>query len=261
MSDSAAFALHRPELGEALRRGDAKIARLMAPYAMSFASGTTLIGDDAEHCFVYRLVSGWAGRVRTLADGRSQFIMTFLPRDLFAVKSMFVTRHPDATVALSDIVVERIDQRKLREAYDADRDISTRCTWQVVEEERRLHNWVVGLGRGNAEERLAMLLIDFRGRLLLSGSIEPDTLKYELPMTQEQVGDHLGITNVHVSRVLKTFREAGIATMRSKAVCIEDLEALARIAAPLLDSFESRTAEFVGAATAAKVNRPRGRPS
>ena len=261
MSDSAAFALHRPELGEALRRGDAKIARLMAPYTTSFAGGATLIGNDAEHCYVYRLVSGWAGRVRTLADGRSQFILTFLPGDLFAVKSMFVTRHADATVALSDIVAEQIDHRKLREAYDADKDVSTRCTWQVVEEERRLHNWVVGLGRGNAEERLAMLMIDFRGRLLLSGSIEPDSMEYELPMTQEQVGDHLGITNVHVSRVLKTFRETGIATMRSKAVRIENFGALARIAAPLLDTYESGTAEFVGAATAAKVNKSRGRSS
>jgi CRP-like cAMP-binding protein len=190
------------------------------------------------------LVEGWACRSRALPDGRKQFILIFLPGDLFAVKSMFVTRHPDEVATLSKCVVERIDYRRLYDAYVQDSDIATRCIWQVMEEERRLHSWVTGLGRGSAEERLALLLVDFRGRLILSQTIPPDSLSYRMPLTQEQMADHLGITPVHVNRVLRAFREAGLVTVRDGEVRIEDLDKLTQRASALLDVHEQTSPAY-----------------
>ena len=246
MSDSARFALHRPEFLDALVRGESKIAALMKGSARTLVAGTTLIEAHTEHPFVYRLIKGWACRTRSLPDGRAQCILIFLPGDLFAVKSMFVTRHPDAVMLLSDSVTERLDYRELHAAYVADSDIASRCLWQVLEEERRLHSWVVGLGQGSSEERLALLLIDFHGRLVLSGSIPPEALTFNMPLTQAQLADHLGITPVHVNRVLKSFRESGIVTVREGRVSIGSLEALARRANALLDTHERATPEYVG---------------
>lgn len=246
MPDSARFALHRPELDDSLRRGEEKIKALMEKSAQHLPADSTLIEANTEHKFVYRMREGWAGRVRELSDGRSQYILIFLPGDLFAVKSMFVTAHPDAVRTLSASVIERIDYKRLAEAYRSDADISLRCTWQIVEEERRLHSWVTGLGAGDAEERLALLLTDFRGRLALSGGHGGNLLTYTLPMTQEQVSDHLGISSVHVNRVLRVFREKNIATLRGRTVVIHDPGALARIALPLLDPYERDMPEYVG---------------
>jgi CRP/FNR family transcriptional regulator, anaerobic regulatory protein len=256
MPDAAGSAHQRPELAETLIRGDEKIAGIMgAADARTFPAGETIIEGSSEHAFDYRLRQGWAGRVRGLPDGRNQFIMIFLPNDLFAVKSMFLAVHPDAVTALSDVVVERINHRELREACDADRDVATRCTWQLIEEERRLHNWVTGLGAGSAEERMAHLLLDFHGRLVRSGQIAPEAGEYDLPMTQEQLGDHLGISTVHVNRVLKGLRENGIATMRARRVRIGDMPALARIAFPLQDPFVRETPEFGGSGVSAEGGR------
>lgn len=238
MPDSARYALHRPEIAQPLQRGEDKIIALMRQTTRRFSAGSTIIQADTEHSLVYRIRSGWAGRIRTLPDGRSQYILIFLPGDLFAVKSMFVTRHMDAVAALSDLTVEQVDQRALRAAYDSDADISLRCSWQLVEEERRLHSWVVSLGRGSASERMAVLLLDFRGRLELSQTIAPQAMTYELPMSQEQIADHLGISAVHVNRVLKDLREANIASVRGRRVKIMDFEALSALAYPLLDTFE-----------------------
>jgi CRP/FNR family transcriptional regulator len=247
MSDSARFALHRPEFLGALVRGEEKIAALLKGSSFTRASGETLIEADTDHRFVYRLLEGWACRTRLLPDGRNQFILIFLPGDLFAVKSMFVIRHTDAVVPVSQIVAERIDYRALHEAYARDSDISTRCIWQVMEEERRLHSWVTSLGQGSAEERLALLLLDFRGRLILSGTLPPDSLSYQMPLTQGQLADHLGVTSVHVNRVLKAFREGGIVTVRDGQVCITDLDRLAQRASSLLDVHERATSAYVGA--------------
>jgi CRP/FNR family transcriptional regulator, anaerobic regulatory protein len=246
MPDSARFALHRPELLAPLLRGEAAIAALMKGSTQASEAGETLIEAATDHPFVYRLVSGWAGRTRQLADGRNQFILIFLPGDLFAVKGMFVTRHIDAVRTLSEAVLERVHYQELYKAYSEDPEVALRCTWQILEEERRLHSWVVGLGQGSAEERVALLLLDFRGRLALSGSIAADAQTYELPLTQVQLADHLGITPVHVNRVLRSFRERGVVSIREGRVNITDVSALSQCAAPLLDLYESSTPEYVG---------------
>jgi CRP/FNR family transcriptional regulator, anaerobic regulatory protein len=129
MSDSARFALHRPEFLDALVRGDEKIRSLLRGSSFSLGPNQVLIEPDTEHRFVYRLLDGWACRTRQLPDGRNQFILIFLPGDLFAVKSMFVTRHPDAVMSISAIVAERIDYRELHQAYITDSDIAIRCIW------------------------------------------------------------------------------------------------------------------------------------
>lgn len=246
MPDSAGYMLHRPEILGALQRGEAALDRVMAGSGRIYPAGRLLVEAGSPNDTVFRLRKGWVGRLRTLEDGRSQFILIFLPGDLFAVKSLFATHSPDAVQALSEILVEQVDHRTLREAYERDPDLATRCMWQVIEEERRLHNWVVGLGRGSADERLAMLLVDFRGRLILSGTLAPEAMAFDLPMTQEQIGDHLGISNVHVNRVLRSFRESGVVAMRGRRVTIGDLDGLVRIAGPLLDISERGRPEFVG---------------
>jgi CRP/FNR family transcriptional regulator, anaerobic regulatory protein len=246
MSDSARFALHRPEFLDALVRGEEKIGALLAGSSFSLGPNQVLIEAGTDHRFIYRLLEGWACRTRLLPDGRNQFILIFLPGDLFAIKSMFVTRHMDAVMSVSPIVAERIDYRQLHEAYTKDSEIATRCIWQVMEEERRLHSWVTGLGQGSAEERLALLLVDFRGRLVLSGTIPKDSLTYPMPLTQSQLADHLGLTAVHVNRVLKTFREAGIVTVREGCVDIADLDRLAQRASPLLDVYERGRSAYGG---------------
>jgi CRP-like cAMP-binding protein len=238
MMHSAKFALHRPEFLDPLIRGEAKIASIMSGSPFELSAGVTLIEGGTEHSYVYRLVSGWVCRTRLLADGRNQFILIFLPGDLFGVKSLFVTRHSDSVQAISNVVAERVHYRALHDAYVRDSDIATRCIWQVMEEERRLHSWVVGLWQGSAEERLALLLMDFRGRLISAGVLEKSSPVYEMPLTQGQLADHLGITSVHVNRVLKEFRDSGIVTVRDGQVRIADLDALALRAAPLLDAYE-----------------------
>jgi DNA-binding transcriptional regulator LsrR (DeoR family) len=69
-------------------------------------------------------------------------------------------------------------------------------------------------------------------------------------MTQEQVGDHLGVSSIHVNRVVKSLREAGIVTIRSKRVTIHNVPALTRLARPLLDIYERSRPEYSGSGNA-----------
>jgi CRP/FNR family transcriptional regulator, anaerobic regulatory protein len=126
MVNAGRFMLHRPEQIGSPVRGDEKLSELMKGSGQSVPAGRALVHADSEHDYVYRLRSGWACRDRAIADGRDQFILIFLPGDLFAVKSRFVTCHPDRIQTLSTVVIERMHYSKLQEAYARDFDIANR---------------------------------------------------------------------------------------------------------------------------------------
>ena len=69
--------------------------------------------------------------------------------------------------------------------------------------------------------RLAHLLCEFSARLRSSPAAQADG-SYELPMTQEQLGDALGLTPVHVNRVLRALETDGLITRRKRQIGVVD---------------------------------------
>lgn len=86
--------------------------------------------------------------------------------------------------------------------------------------------WIANVGRRNAQTRIAHLLCEFSLRLEVAGLGE--ATRYELPMTQEQIGDCTGLTSVHVNRTLKNLEAARlIERQSSRSVTIGDWRKLA----------------------------------
>ncbi len=128
MADSLPLCAPPPRAGPSRStRGIRKIARAFMGSARRHRPHELLIKADCDHPYVYRMVQGWACRVRSLPDGRDQFILIFMPGDLFAVKSMFVEQHPDDVRTLSDCLIERLHYRDLLQLYRTDVDIANRC--------------------------------------------------------------------------------------------------------------------------------------
>ena len=235
--------LHRPELREMLEQGDRRLLAAMTP-PVACREGEALIRTGENSTAIYRLMSGWVARTRQLYDGRRQIIFVFLPGDLMGIKSMLLERQPDTIECLTNVSVRTIDHRALHELVAQDSAVAMRVMFQLAEDERRLHNWIAALGRGHADERIATLLLDLRGRLSRAGLATGEV--FRLPMTQQEIADHLGLTLVHVNRVLRRLRESGVVTVNRGAVTIDELTRLSEIAAPLQDIFERSTPEFGG---------------
>jgi CRP/FNR family transcriptional regulator, anaerobic regulatory protein len=70
------------------------------------------------------------------------------------------------------------------------------------------------------------------------------SLTFEFPLTQVQVSEHLGITPVHTNRMVKSFRERGIAIFRNGEVSIQNFAELRRLAEPLMDAYERTTSQY-----------------
>jgi len=227
--------LMRPEMDALLRRGKAELLAAMSPTPQLLQRGEILVQMDEPHEFVYVVESGWLCRSRTISDGRRQIIVIFLPGEICGIKTIFMTHQPDAIEALTQASVRRIQYKEACELAAKDFAVAMHLAWQLAQDERHLHNWNVRLGRANAEERLAALLLEMRNRLDALG-VSSAAGRYGLPLTQQQVADHLGLTTVHVSRILRRFREMEMVIIRNnEVVFLENARLLEEMARPVQD--------------------------
>ena len=90
-----------------------------------------------------------------------------------------------------------------------------------------MREWIVSLGRRPADKRTAHLLCEMLLRLQAVGLTNDDS--FELPLTQEELADTMGISVVHVNRVLQQFRREGLITLEGKRLTIKDMRRLVEI--------------------------------
>jgi CRP/FNR family transcriptional regulator, anaerobic regulatory protein len=227
--------LTRPEIKNLLRRGKAELLAAMSPTPQVLQRGDILVQMEEPHEFIYAIESGWLSRSRTLPDGRRQIIVLFLPSEVCGIKTIFMTHQPDAIEALTPASARRIHYREACDLAAQDFAVAIHLAWQLAQDERHLHNWNVRLGRANGEERLAAFLLEMRNRLAAIG-VSSATERYGLPLTQQQIADHIGLTTVHVGRILRRFRELGMVDIRSnEVVFLDNVRLLEEIARPMQD--------------------------
>lgn len=80
--------------------------------------------------------------------------------------------------------------------------------------------WTLNVGRRDARARMAHLLCEFA--LRLEAADLGDHCNFELPLTQEQLADALGLTPVHVNRTIMALGEQGLISRTHRSVQVED---------------------------------------
>jgi CRP-like cAMP-binding protein len=166
------------------------------------------------------IVSGWAARVRLLQDGRRQFVSLLIPGDLVGLGGQ-----PDPIASSTVIAITEVAIAPLPDAAAAP-GLAAAYAVSAALEKAYLMSQVTRLGRLNAQERIADLLLELSERLTLAGLA--DIRGFATPLTQEMLADVLGLTPVHVNRMLQMARREGDIEWRPGRVTLVDPEALAR---------------------------------
>ena len=188
------------------------------------AARAVLLGEGEPQNPVLRLHSGWAVRVRFLPNGRRAVLAIHLPGDLIGLGSLLARSEGASVIALTAAAYQSVAADELRRLILARPEGMLRVVHLVDRERRRLEDLTIALGRCNAEQRVALLLLDLHSRLRSKKLIEATA--FRLPLTQAEIGDHLGLTVVHVNRVLRSLREQGIASISHGVATIHNLERL-----------------------------------
>ena len=193
------------------------------PYRQHLKAGAEIGPQPGQSDCIHFIEKGWACRSRTLANGKRQILALFLPGEHIGLRPLRVARSGDRVTCLSDCDLVSVPVAEVSAMIDTDhvfaRRFETPTTRQLIE----LEEMVVSLGQRGAPERLAHLLSDLADRQHVRGS---GAVKCELHLTQTGLSEVLGLSPVHVNRVIKLMKTSGLVQFSFRRFSVPDLAAL-----------------------------------
>jgi len=218
------------ELGSAVELTESDLAMVdeLLSNRTKAGAGTTLISDGQVNYDAFVLLSGWAFRARVFEDGRRQISRLFLPGDSIAVSSSLLGIPEQAITALTDVRLARIDPKLLMGKLRDSSRLWSALLWSDVRDRLITEEQVACIGRRSAYQRLAHVFLELYARLELIG--EETGNAYTLPLTQEHLADLLGLTSIHVNRVLHRLKVDGLIALEGRTIRLLSRDDLIRIA-------------------------------
>ncbi|ALH79810.1 hypothetical protein AN936_05360 [Sphingopyxis macrogoltabida] len=183
-------------------------------------------GERAEICPV--LLSGFAYRQKISADGGRQIVALKIPGDPLDFQSLYLDRADHNLQALTKVELAIFALKDLENLVAPRPGLARAVLVDILIEASIGREWLLNIGRRNALTRLAHLLCELLYRV---EQIAGETIgNFELPLTQEQLADLLGLTPVHINRTLRELEKEGAIRRVSRRVSIADIATLHRIA-------------------------------
>ena len=182
-------------------------------------------GSRATHCTL--LIDGFACRHKETREGQRQIVSFHLAGDIVDLQNLHLRRNDSTVQTLSPATVARVAAEDLR-AIAADRPRIAEALWRdSLVDAAITREWVVNVGRRGAMARIAHLLCEYAVRRDAAGFGPSD--RFDLPMTQEQIGDATGLTSVHVNRKLHELEDMGLIARDRRDLHIRDRARLMRV--------------------------------
>lgn len=191
----------------------------------TFAAGEVVVRQGVPVDVSTLLVSGLMTRHVDAADGRRHLVAVHVPGDFVDLHAYALKRLDHDVGALTDVTVAMVPHAALERIQERDPHL-TRRLWFLTLLDAAMHrHWVLRLASLNGQQRVAHFLCEMNARLLAIGA--SDGGRCLLPMTQADLGEVCGLTNVHVNRILRQLREHGLCSLRAGQLHIDDLQGLA----------------------------------
>lgn len=230
-------ALSKDVLGPALKKLERRSsfsqcdrsAFMNLPFSVKSLSPSSYIireQDITKNCCF--LISGFAFRSKIVGNGGRQILSVNIPGELLDLQHAFLGIADHSIQMLSDGDVAFVAAEAVHEIAVAHPAIGRAMWLETLAEGSISREWIANIGRRDARSRVAHLLCEIALRLHSAGLITGN--RYELPMTQEQIGDATGLTPVHVNRTLHKLHSDGLITRDKRSVTIENWKALSGVA-------------------------------
>ena len=194
----------------------------------SFRSGHEMIHEGQKNASAFVLADGWACSYKLLPNGERLIVDFQVPGDFLGLRSILFRTSDHSIEALTEIEAFEVLTADILEAFAQSPRLATAVLWAASREEAMVVEHLVNLGRRSAEERMAHFLLELGSRLNLVGV--GDRSGYPCPLTQYHLADALGLSAVHVNRVLRHLREAGLVTFQKGQVKFDDVKRLTELA-------------------------------
>jgi CRP-like cAMP-binding protein len=193
-----------------------------------FQAGHPMIHEGQVNASAFILARGWACSYKILPDGTRQIVDFQVPGDFLGLRSILFRTADHSIEALTRIEASEVIATDILDAFAHAPRLATAVLWAASRDEAMVVEHLVNLGRRSAEERMAHFLLELSARLKLVGM--GDRTGFDCPLTQYHLADALGLSAVHVNRVLRHLREEGLVTFQKRSVVFDNFDRLSELA-------------------------------
>lgn len=212
------------EHGAELTDADRAVLQNLSSRTRRVTSHHDLIPEGESPEDVHLIMEGFACRYKLLPDGRRQIVAFLVPGD-FCDLHVAILGEMDHSIGTGwGCTVVDIPRATIDDLSAHHPRITRALWWATLVDEGTLREWLVNMGQRGADRQMAHLICELLVRLQAVGRASEDS--FEFPITQQDLADTLGVTSVHVNRVLQELRAAGLVEWKSKRLHIPDVRRL-----------------------------------
>lgn len=187
-------------------------------------AGRDLVHQGQSRHAAYILMSGWVCSYKIQPDGSRQIVDIQIAGDFLGLRSVLLRTSDHSFEPLTDIRVAEVLAPDLIDAFGRAPRLAAAILWAASRDEAMVVEHLVGIGRRAADVRVAHFLLELGTRLALVG--RGDTAGYDCPLTQYHLADALGLSAVHVNRILRQLRERDLVVFRDGRVTFVNFASL-----------------------------------
>jgi CRP/FNR family nitrogen fixation transcriptional regulator len=187
---------------------------------MSYVRNEEIFGEGEPAEYLYKVASGAVRVFKILDDGRRQISGFYLPGDFFGLE--VANDHSASCEAICNATVLVMNRNSMTELAKRDSNVARKLLEVTASELARAQKHIMLLIR-SAEERVGSFLTEIATR-------SHAAQEFDLPMSRQDIADHLGLTIETVSRTLTRFETVGFIELpKSRRVILRKRSALAHL--------------------------------
>ncbi len=183
-------------------------------------------GQSGQMLFIVQ--RGWASSYKDLPNGRRQIIQFAIPGDCVGLRNILLRASDHTFSAFTEATFSTIGAARLMQLFDDFPGIRAALLWSAARDEAMAVERLAGVGRRTAAGRIAHFFVELADRLLLVGLATEG--EFKCPLNQYVLADALGLSAIHVNRVLRALRERGFLSFRAGTVIISNRKCLGEVA-------------------------------
>jgi CRP-like cAMP-binding protein len=183
-----------------------------------------IIVEGYEYKALHIVERGFAIRYKLLHNGKRQIVKVVLPGDIIGFPACFYEHATFSVTAIGEMNLHHVPLDAFTDLCLKRANIATALVWYAAREAAIYAEHIVDTGRREPLERLAHFLLEMLTRLRAVGCASENS--FEMPLSQEGIGDVVGLSGPHVNRMLAELKREGLIATTGHEVKILDMAAL-----------------------------------
>ena len=200
-------------------------------YQLSLTPKTTLYSEGTRPEFLYTLYEGWMALYQSTSSGKRQIMSFSLPGDFIGFQANGSGKILHSAFSLTNARLCAFPRSRVKQMFAEQPMLTTQLSLMESRDLTLCQHHLMSVGRKDSHESVAFLLLElfYRAKKRIPQDYNEVENSIAFPLTQEEIGDAVGITNVHVNRIVREYMRDGLILCQHRKLTILNEEKLAEI--------------------------------